>query len=124
MPDQNTAAPVRDPKKITLLMVSVATICFVFVFVFSDADNATRLFVGGDGAYVRTLVRQQHDWFGLRPGNLMNFWQGATNIYQYNTTGMAVFAGETLFHSSGEIKPLLIYTVAAVFLFFSGFLIG
>jgi hypothetical protein len=124
MPNHKTAAPIRNPKKMTLLIVSLATLCFVFIVVFSDADNATRLFVGGDGAYVRTLVRQQHDWFGLRPGNLMNFWQGATNVYQYNTTGMAVFAGQTLFTGSGEINPVLTYTIAGAFLFISAFLIG
>jgi hypothetical protein len=124
MPNHKTAAAISYPKKMALLIVSLATLCFVFIVVFSDSDDATRLFVGGDGAYVRTLVRQQHDWFGLRPGNLMNFWQGATNVYQYNTTGMAIFAGQALFSGSGEINPVLTYTVAAVFLFVSAFLIG
>ncbi|PWT89939.1 MAG: hypothetical protein C5B56_06270 [Proteobacteria bacterium] len=110
--------------KSALMIVSLTTLCSAFIVVFSDSDNATRLFVGGDGAYVRTLVRQQYDWFGLRAGNLMNFWQGATNVYQYNTTGMAVFAGQTLLTGDGEINPVLTYTTAAVFLFFSAFLTG
>lgn len=114
----------RPPIKPALLIVSLVTLCFVFIVVFSNSDNATRLFVGGDGAYVRTLVRQQHDWFGLRPGNLMNFWQGVTNVYQYNTTGMAIFAGQTQLTGDGEINPVLTYTVAAVFLFVSAFLTG
>ena len=69
------AGRVRFPIEPILLIVSLTTLCFVFIVVFSDSDNAARLFVGGDGAYVRTLVRQQYDWFGLRAGNLMNFWQ-------------------------------------------------
>jgi hypothetical protein len=114
----------RHPMKPALLAISLATLCFVFIVVFSDSDNVTRLFVGGDGAYVRTLARQQYDWFGLRPGNLMNFWQGATNVYPYNTTGMAIFAGQELWNGEGEINPVLSYTVAAVFLFISAFLAG
>jgi hypothetical protein len=110
--------------KVALLVISLATLCFLFIVVFSDSDNATRLFVGGDGAYVRTLARQQYDWFGLRPGNLLNFWQGATNVYQYNTTGMAIFAGQELLNGSGEINPVSTYTIAAVFLFVSAFLAG
>jgi hypothetical protein len=114
----------KYPIRPALLIVSLATLCFGFIVVFSDSDNATRLFVGGDGAYVRTLARQQYDWFGLRPGNLMNFWQGATNVYQYNATGMTVFAGQALSKGSGEVSPVLSYTIAAVFLFISAFLTG
>jgi hypothetical protein len=118
------AGRVRFPIEPILLTVSLTTLCFVFIVVFSDSDNATRLFVGGDGAYVRTLVRQQYDWFGLRAGNLMNFWQGATNVYPYNTTGMVIFAGQELLTGSSEVNPVLTYTIAAVFLFFSAFLTG
>src|SRR5262249_55407359 len=112
------------PMKPSLLLINLAVLCFVFIVVFSDSDNATRLFVGGDGAYVRSLARQQYDWFGLWPGNLMNFWQGATNVYPYNTTGMAIFAVQELWNGGAEINPVLTYTIAAIFLFMSAFLVG
>ena len=44
------AGRVRFPIEPILLTVSLTTLCFVFIVVFSDSDNATRLFVGGDGA--------------------------------------------------------------------------
>jgi len=108
--------------KFAMLVVSLTALSLLFLVAFIDPDNATRLFVSGDGAYVRTLARQQFEWFGMRPGNFMNFWQGATNVYPYNAAGVAVFAGQFLLTGAGDLDPVTTYATAAAFLFIAGYL--
>lgn len=114
MPRPHLTAP-----RLFLLHLAVLIILAPFAL----ANNATGMFNGLDGDYMRILVRHQHDWMAAGHFSLNPF-QGMGNaFFPFDMNLVPAFFLQVAW-TGGEVSPTVAYTVFAAELFGATYLIA
>ncbi len=107
--DGDSTTPRYRPVVLLTHLLALLLTCNVVL-----SSNKALLFIGYDGAYYRTLIKQQHEWMSRAPWFGYNPFQGLGNTFFCVHTRYAPGYAVAAVVGGGSANPILVFTMVAV----------
>ena len=110
--------------KRVVCFLSLHLVSLIIFGIIAFRMNAPYLFLGLDGSYMLTIVKQQYWWTQLDAGFTNNYFQSMGNAWFPLNAKLIPGYMVSMVSNGGEVDPVVAYEVFSVELFLSAYILG